>query len=527
MNAELFSLMQEYLDKIRDTNVPVETMGGTLNFNPFFGLIHISMLRNSRLDVVNGSTFYQKVPKTHDVEGRVEIRVGDYDKGSSAHSKFLVPYVFKAGASELLMKRAINETVWDAIDNYIARLDVGLGTNNADSSFLDFSREEPVKYLHTEHCQKIDFKKMQGIIEDATAAIKSKDTLSCAANLDLKECQRYIANTEGSLIYTKNRRWSLVMTVRALDSENRIIEKFCPFEGETNSDMPSLEELVEAGRRLNEEVKEIAAAKIEMNGTYPTILDHINHGIIWHEVVGHSLEGHRQQDGEWGDMANLFTDRMGELAAPEFISLYDDPTNTSLNGHYLFDDEGIPGQRVALIENGVVKNFLHSRESAGYLGTRSNGHARAEDSEVPVSRMSNLIVESSKQVSYDELKDRLIRECKRQRKRYGLIMCEAEGGMTLPENSMFSTNPIDIFRLYTDGRTERVRGVYIVGTPAQALDNMLMTSDRFNVSGGCCGAESGYVTSSETAPDLLLKSVEVNRIPNSSYDTLRNPVLHE
>jgi TldD protein len=527
MNDELFDLMQEYLDKIKKTSVPVKTMGGTLEFNPFYSMIHVSLVREGGFEVVNGGTRTVDLPKQHEVSGRLTVRMGDYDKSSAAHIKFFLPYTLKKDVGKITLRLAANEAIWNSIDNYISRLESGLGTNKVEDSFLKFSRETPVRHIEKKGMPKRSVRELQRNLEEVTRVLIKGPVISCGANLRFLENQRYLTSTEGTIIYTRDSLWSTWLTVRTIDSENRVLEHSHSFKGKADQSFPSLERLLEEGEKLVSEISEMTTAKIEKNGAYPTIMDYNNHGVIWHEVVGHSLEGHRMQDGEWGDAANLFAERMGEKVAPKFINLYDDPTRQGLNAHYLYDEEGVPGQKVALIENGVLKNFLHSRESAGYMKTQSNGHARAEDSEVPVSRMSNLIVQSSNEMSYEELKDRLISECKRQKKPYGLIMREAEGGLTLPDDSMFMTYPTNVFRLYTDGRIERVRGVYIVGTPAQALENMLATSDRYATFDGFCGAESGTISSTITAPDLLLKCVEVNRIPNSSYDTFRNNVLPE
>ncbi len=528
MNGQLFDMMEEYLKKIKNTNVSVDTGDNTFDFNPFHALLHISMQRNSGISVINGGTYYRIVPNEHAAKGRLEVRVGDYDRNSVSHMIFHLPFNFDKRVSEVLLKRAANEAIWNSIETYLGRLIDSLGVNNGEGCFLSISDEEPSRYIQNRWTPKRRLSDLQENLEKVTRALYGGEIISCNAEFDLMEKQRYIANTKESMIYTKDAFWELSLNLRTIDSDNRVLSHSQTFKGKGSRPYITLDELMEAGERLAGELSEIRKAEIEKNGTYPAIMDPENHGVIWHEVVGHSLEGHRQQEGEWGDTANLFADRMGEKVAPGFITLTDDPTREDLFAHYKFDDEGIPGQKVVLIEKGILKDFLHSRESAGFMDSKSNGHARAENSNMPVPRMSNLIVESSKQMSYDELKENLIKECRRQRKPYGLIMSGSNGGVTLPSDSMFNTYPINVFRVYAkNGETERVRGIYLVGTPAQALDNMVATSDRFDTFNGFCGAESGSIPSTVTAPDMLLKRVEVNRIPSSSYDVLKNEVLPE
>ena len=96
---------------------------------------------------------------------------------------------------------------------------------------------------------------------------------------------------------------------------------------------------------------------------------------------------------------------------PEFLSVYFDPTRRSaagsdLYGSYRYDDEGIPGRKVDLVVNGVLKTFLMSRSPVLNID-ESNGHGRREPGYEVVSRQSNLIVESGKSVSEERLREML------------------------------------------------------------------------------------------------------------------------
>ena len=68
---------------------------------------------------------------------------------------------------------------------------------------------------------------------------------------------------------------------------------------------------------------------------------------------------------------------------------------TWLSGNYQYDDEGQKAQRVALIEDGVLKTFLMSRLPIASFSA-SNGHGRAQGGKVPTGRQGNLIVTSTK-----------------------------------------------------------------------------------------------------------------------------------
>jgi predicted Zn-dependent protease len=204
---------------------------------------------------------------------------------------------------------------------------------------------------------------------------------------------------------------------------------------------------------------------------------------------------------------------------PAFLTVVDDPTlkeraGVALNGHYLFDEEGVAGQRVPLVLDGVLKNFLLSRKPVDGF-TTSNGHGRAQGNRKPVARMANLIVESKKGLGDAELKKALIAEAKRQGKPFALIIRDITGGNTNTTSfgyQAFKGTPRMVFRVdVRDGKESLVRGVEIVGTPLSSINKVLATGKREGVFNGFCGAESGMVPVSTVAPAVLLQEIELQR----------------
>src|SRR5262249_40270418 len=151
--------------------------------------------------------------------------------------------------------------------------------------------------------------------------------------------------------------------------------------------------------------------------------------VFFHEVLGHRLEGHRQRGEKEGQ---TFTKKVNEAVLPQFLSVTDDPTERRLNGvelsgWYQYDDEGVPAERVEVIKDGVLKNFLMARMPVTGFAT-SNGHGRAQPGLMPTGRQGNLIVTSSQRVKDSELRQKLMDEVKKQGKPYGLYFTDIEGG---------------------------------------------------------------------------------------------------
>lgn len=238
--------------------------------------------------------------------------------------------------------------------------------------------------------------------------------------------------------------------------------------------------------------------------------------MLFHEIFGHRIEGHRQKDESEGQ---TFTKSVGTKILPEFLSVTFDPTRrkfgpVDLNGWYQFDDEGVKAQPVRVVEKGVLKTFLMSRSPVRGFD-HSNGHGRRQPGFEVVSRQSNLIVESTQQVSEARLREMLLEEIRRQKKPYGLYFRQVTGGFTSTARQglqAFKVIPVIVYRVYADGRPdELVRGADIVGTPLTSLAKILATSDRPEVFNGYCGAESGSVPVSAISPALLVSEIEIEK----------------
>jgi len=259
----------------------------------------------------------------------------------------------------------------------------------------------------------------------------------------------------------------------------------------------------------------------------PALLSGRAAAVFFHEVLGHRMEGHRQKDEDEGQ---TFTKKVNQEVLPTFLSVTDDPTikelgGVKLSGYYEYDNEGSPAQRVEVIQNGILKNFLMSRMPIKDFSV-SNGHGRNQPGLMPTGRQGNLIVTSTKSVPEAELRQKLIDEVKKQGKPYGLYFDDIQGGFTLTTRSLpqaFQVLPVIVYRVYADGRPdELVRGVDIVGTPLAALTRIVATGDQQHVFNGVCGAESGSVPVSAVAPAMLFSEMEVQKRAHSHE---RPPIL--
>jgi len=280
--------------------------------------------------------------------------------------------------------------------------------------------------------------------------------------------------------------------------------------------LPGADALEARARDLARRLLALRSAPLVEPYAGPAILMNRAAAVFFHEIFGHRMEGHRQKSEEEGQ---TFTKKVGKPVMPEFLSVADDPTMRSfgdlpLNGFYRFDDEGVPAQRVALVEDGILKSFLLSRTPIEGF-PRSNGHGRCSPGRAPVARQGNLIATARGAVPFATLRERLVEELKRQGKPFGYVFHDISGGFTTTQRSgpqAFKVIPLFVERVFVDGRPDEVvRGVDLVGTPLATLSRIVATADDPAVFNGVCGAESGWVPVSAIAPSLLVSEIEIEK----------------
>jgi len=337
----------------------------------------------------------------------------------------------------------------------------------------------------------------------------------------------YLATSEGTALVQPSSMVRLVMEASTRAEDGMDLLRVETFQAGSPNQLPSEAELIAKVDKMGADLKALRSAPAAEPYVGPALLSGRAAAVFFHEVLGHRLEGHRQRDEREGQ---TFTKKVGQQVLPPFLTVVDDPTMKELNGvelagHYDFDDEGVPAQRVAAVEDGILRNFLMSRMPITNF-SHSNGHGRRQAGLMPTGRQGNLIVTSSKTVKDSELRAKFIDEIKRQGKTYGLYFEDIQGGFTLTTRALpqaFQVIPVMVWRVYADGRPdELVRGVDIVGTPLLSLNNIILTGDTLQVFNGVCGAESGQVPVAAAAPAMLFSEIEVQK---RAKGTQKPPIL--
>ena len=334
-------------------------------------------------------------------------------------------------------------------------------------------------------------------------------TASFAYGID----RNYLLNTENTELVQNERICTIYFLITIKSPEGEMIPFSHSYYAFTPNGLPSDSALKHDMLEIKEKLLSLAKAPKAEPFTGPAILSSGAAGVFFHEIFGHRIEGHRMGQAR---NSKTFKNKVGEEILNKSLSVYSDPTqnsysNKDLIGYYRYDNQGVKAQRVNLIDNGVLKDFLMSRKPIEGFD-KSNGHGRSNLGASPVSRQSNLFVESVKPNDWDKLRKKLKKECKRQKCEYGYYFKTVAGGLT---NTMsyspdyFNIFPIEVFRVYVDGRPdELVRGVNLIGTPLIMFSEILAAGSEYEVFSGMCGAESGYLPVSTVAPAILVRKIE-------------------
>lgn len=414
-------------------------------------------------------------------------------------------------ASDRIYRQAIQE--FDRVESKYKT------TSKEEDDSDDFSGPVKLEYLEEPIELELDKDKWRKKLRIASEVF-NKDPMITTSWVSLQAASntRYFVSSEGSRIQIPVIRYQITVYATTDTEDGMNFNRHEAVYADNLQDLPSTEKLKAMAEKVRDDLSDLRNAPLAEPYEGPAIFHGKAAAVFFHEVFGHRMEGHRQKLRRFDQ---TFTKRIGRQVMPSFLSIYDDPRLTEingnfLNGHYLVDDEAVKAERVDLVKDGVLKGFLMSRiPIKGH--PQSNGHGRRSSGMMAVARQGNLVVDSDRVVDYEDLRKLLLAQVKQQNKPYGLLFREVSGGLTFIHRQMpqtFMIHPVMVYKVYPDGRPdELVRGVDLVGTPLLALTQIKAAANDFEVFNGICGAESGWVPVSATAPSLLLEKVETQRKP--------------
>jgi TldD protein len=232
-------------------------------------------------------------------------------------------------------------------------------------------------------------------------------------------------------------------------------------------------------------------------GEMPVVLAAGSSGILLHEAIGHGMEADFNRKG-----TSIFSDRIGTPVARPFVSIVDDGTLPSARGSLNVDDEGSPVGCTVLVENGILRSYMHDRISARHYGVEPTGNGRRESfRQMPLPRMRNTYM-----LAGPHGKEEIIRSVKR-----GIYAVSFTNGQVQIGAGDF-TFYIKTGYLIEDGKlTTPIKDVNLIGNGPRVLADVEMVGDDLEIDQGgwTCGKDGQSVPVSLGLPTIKVSSITV------------------
>lgn len=459
-----------------------------------------------------------------------ELRIGDY-KFDNTHKKelnsneknlmFLQTPQFLTIEDSLFQ---ISKTIRSAVDEaYKNALDVYKDINKVydDNTLInnraDFSIEKPNVSYDNPLPFNLNKKEWGNKLKEITDIFRKEEYIESAeAELKFTYVRKYVANTEGSEIVqnVQNAQINLNLLIRCTDNNIvPLIKSFCAF---TPDSFPTIDDLKVQANELRILALKLKDAPYAEAYSGPCILSAGAAGVFFHEIFGHRVEGHRMNSKA---DAQTFKNKISDIILPDFLNILFDPTinvfnNVDLFGFYKYDDQAVSSQKVEVVKNGKLTNFLMCRTPTDSI-LNSNGHGRASIGMPAVSRQSNMFITSNQTFTETQQREQLIKICRKKKLEYGLYFKEVVGGFTNTSSTspnVFNIIPTEVYKIYIDGRPdELVKGVALIGTPLTMFSEIAQLGNAPSVFNGYCIAESGEVPVSTISPSILVTKMETQK----------------
>ena len=487
----------------------------------------------------------------------VRVRVGDYKFDNTnyvgAGMQFGTRYDL-AGFPRENSYPVLRRYLWLATDSAyksgveaISRKRAALRNVQVGDQLNDFAHAAPVQRVEALSRLAVDEEAWAARVRSLSAIFaQHPDILTSSVDFQSGAGGFYLVNSEGTEVRAPESLSYLTARAVAQAGDGMTVRGAATFHSLDVTRMPTDAELQRGVTALAENVSALARAPKGEDYAGPVLFEGMAGPQIFAEVLGRNLALTRRpvmEPGRPGSFAaSDLEGRVGSRVLPEWFDVVDDPTQKEWRGRPLFgsygvDREGaIPGP-LRLVEKGVLKTFLLTRQPLrGFEG--SNGRARMPGGfGAATAGFGNLFVSATETSPVSELKKRLIEMCRARNKPYGIIVRQ----MDFPSSASIDevrrilsgsqsggsrpvSAPLLVYKLFPDGREELVRGVRFRGLSVRSLKDILAAGDDSvtfefldNPAPFALMGAGGFVSeTSVVAPSILVDDLELRPVDDEA-----------
>lgn len=553
-NDQTLRAMHDEMERSR-TRLQIETVE-----KPFF--IEYRLLD---LDVRTVTTSFGALLSSSTTRNRfmtVGVRVGDHHLDSSNFISEDGFRGFLGSAGEVGIDRdyhSLRQDLWLATDQAYKEAVTQMSLKQAFLRSLtkppeidDFSQEAPVVDVEPHGDPDWTSRNWEEEARNASAVFRGFPELyGTRVTYYMVYSTSYLLTSEGTEIRIPHTLAAIEAALDTQADDGMPLHNFYTAYVAKPADLPDAAMVAKALQQAGRDLQALRGSPLGPDYTGPVLFDAPAAGSVLAQVLSPSLSGARpplsmlRQFDEFMEQVgghNDWSGRVGQRVFPTAVTLSDDPTakefqGRPLLGSYSVDDEGVRAQRVDVVQNGILRNFLMSRRP-GPEFDHSNGHGRSAVLSNPQSTSSNLFFQSNEARSPADLRKKFLDLCKedghdwclevKRMDNPGVASVRQEdfqeaiaglaGGVASGERM-----PLLVTRVYVaDGHEEPVRGARISGLTIRSLRNIAGVGNDLTLHDyiqnpaeglagtqlGAFGSAQGGVPSSIVAPSLLLEDVE-------------------
>ena len=398
-------------------------------------------------------------------------------------------------------------------------------TKNADD-VGSYSKEPVANVVNERPLPTFDRTQLEGLAKKLSAVFRSNPDIQVGwAAIHASATREVFVSSEGeNSLQTGSVIQIVVEGETQADDGMALHDQLSWFDNKLDS-LPSEADMVAQVEKLSKRLSALRHAPIVDDYGGPVVFDDVAAPQLLRALLVDQLSGtpavKSDRPGARDD-ASVLAGKIGQRVLPVGTTVVDDPTvqrlpagdkrSVALIGASHFDDEGVPTQKVSLIENGVFQRFLMSRiPRKGF--EHSNGHGVGTAYTAPRARPMNVILSSKRGVSEADLRRQAFAAAKDQGLKYVLFVDRLTTGRSSRDDLDSGSGGIETVprpavmrRVYLDGHEELVRGGRFGELPLHELKDMVAvgtTSAVYTYSAGY------YAT--VASPALLLRDIDVKK----------------
>jgi hypothetical protein len=496
----------------------------------------------------------------------VQVRVGDYAFDNTDHIYSGAYSGTRYDSGELPIDEnyaAFRDTFWLATDrayktaeDAIARKRSSLKNVNVPDKLPDFYRATPVQAILPINRVPLDQSRWRDLVVKLSAIFsRYPQALTSGVEIQISQSTNYLVNSEGTVERTPEDLASVRIDARGLAADGTSVRDGEVIEAFEAAGLPAEDEL---RRRVTAVADHLAALSTAPAGEAydgPMLFEAPAAAQLFGQLLGDNLKFTRKPVVDAGRnapyMPSEFENRMESRVLPEWMTVTDDPSQTTwhgqtLLGHYVYDMEGVAPVPLTLVDKGQLKSVLMTRTPVMKGFDASNGRARLSGSfGARDPGFGNMFVHASETKPAADMKRILIDMVRQRNKAYGILIRKLDFPSTASIDEFRRTaaamarsggngrpvaQPLLAYKVYPDGREELIRSVRFHGLSARSLRDIVAASDEsyvFNFTDSnaplaLIGAGTYTTSSSVIAPAILFDEMELEPIQE---EVTRPPVV--